>query len=271
MVMHPFVEPTSFLRRALQALCLGCVAMATAHAQLPQAADLAALEQQGYVPLDRIATPLLAVANQLQQPDVARVVLYSGRMELPAAQQRDAQALQSNDQFVRHDALQRLMPLLEARARQVASATGFLVPVRAALGPYDFQRHRFALSLQLRLQPAHALRGYFCAGAYAQDRYARLSACVQPTNWDRGSLAFEYVVADDERAAEAFHSEFQRHQFGFFLVVTRDGALRGAPRPPLTYGYFPRTRVAEVQPVRVLGLVVLDPQGRVLSRTAMPD
>jgi len=109
-----------------------------------------------------------------------------------------------------------------------------------------------------------------CLGSYAADAKGDATLCVEPTNWDRGSLAFEYLVVDRDEQAEALRDDIQNHRIQFLFLLKKDGPLRVNRNSKLHLGLFGHP-VNETQPARVLGLVAVDARTtRILSVTPMP-
>jgi len=276
MTSHRCLRPTPSARTltgrlqcAAIAALLACGAALSWAQELPQAEDLNGLEQMGYLPLNTLNTPLL---HRLGGSDTGddRVLLRGGLNDLPPHLRQTGQELSSNNEFVAHAALQKLQPYLAERAQLMSQAQGWRAHVEVKLSPYDFNRHRFTMTLSLNTQVKGSARDLHCLGTYANDAKGDATLCVEPTNWDRGSLAFEYLVMDRDDQAEAVRDDIQNHRIQFLFLLKKDGPLRVNRNSKLHLGLFGHP-VNEIQPARVLALAAFDARsGRILSITPMP-
>ena len=227
-------------------------------ADMPDSKTFLDLEQAGYVFLDRINTPLL-YPLATGKPFDAKLLLLIGRQDLPNNQQQIAGDLELNDEFRRHAALVQMQPFLDDRTSALKQAKGYIVPLNAQLGEYDFGKHRFPLHLSLLIQVPKSADSYHCSGAYEKVQNARVTVCVRTSNWNEHSSAFQYLVVDDENQAQQIKQQFQNNKVGFFFVIVPDGGLHSIANKRIQYGsFFDRTLISSVQTARVLGLILLD-------------
>lgn len=243
------------LRRGLLA-ALACHGLAAA--QIPEAGSLQDLQRSGYVMMDTVSTPLLYPAAT-GKPYDARVLLTEGRDSLPADLRQQVQALNDRDEFKVHDALQAFQPYLAERKGALQSAQGYLVRLRHKLGEYDFNRHRFPLSLELKVTKPKSADSFHCSGAYDKFRQSLLTACISATNWNMQNAAFQYLAIDDAQQAQTIKSKLQQDKAGFFFLMQPDGRFRTLEGGKMRFGdFFNPIIVSGVQPARVLGLVLID-------------
>lgn len=242
-----------------------------ARAQMPDAATFGELERAGYVSMEQINTPLLYPVST-GKPYDARVLLIEGRDSLPPNLRQRVNELRDRDEFKVHEALQAFQPYLEEQTNGLRHARGYLVRLNYQLGEYDFARHRFPLSLQLKVTKPKSPESFHCTGAYDKFRQSLLTACISATNWNRKSTAFEYLAIDDVQQAQLIKRKLQQNQAGFFFVMQADGRFSPVESGKMRFGdFFNPSVVSGIQPARVLGLVLVDFEtDEILIAGAMP-
>jgi len=262
-------RPKGRLQRGALSLLLACSALVAAAQELPRAEDLNGLEQSGYLPLDALHTPLLHRLGG-SDPGDDLTLLRGAVSALPPHLRQAGQELNAGNEFVAHAALQKLQPYLAERTQLMTQAQGWRAHVEVKLSPYDFSRHRFTMTLNLNTQVQGSARELHCLGSYAKDAKGDATLCVEPTNWDRGSLAFEYLVVDRDEQAESLRDDIQNRRIQFIFLLKKDGPLRVNRNSKLRLGLFGHP-LSEIQPARVLALVAVDARNqRILSITPMP-
>lgn len=248
-------------RSPASACLLAILALAgsgAARAQMPDAATFGELERAGYVSMEQINTPLLYPVST-GKPYDAKVLLIEGRDSLPPKLRQRVNELRDRDEFKVHEALQTFQPYLEEQTKGLRHARGYLVRLNYQLGEYDFARHRFPLSLQLKVSKPKSPESYHCTGAYDKFRQSLLTACISATNWNRKNTAFEYLAIDDVQQAQLIKRKLQQNQAGFFFVMQADGRFSQVESGKMRFGdFFNPIVVSGIQPARVLGLVLVD-------------
>lgn len=248
-------------RSPASACLLAILALAgsgAARAQMPDAATFGELERAGYVSMEQINTPLLYPVST-GKPYDAKVLLIEGRDSLPPKLRQRVNELRDRDEFKVHEALQTFQPYLEEQTNGLRHARGYLVRLNYQLGEYDFARHRFPLSLQLKVSKPKSPESYHCTGAYDKFRQSLLTACISATNWNRKNTAFEYLAIDDVQQAQLIKRKLQQNQAGFFFVMQADGRFSQVESGKMRFGdFFNPIVVSGIQPARVLGLVLVD-------------
>jgi hypothetical protein len=216
------------------------------------------LEQEGYVTLNKITTPLLYPVNS-GKPYNAKFLLSIGRDNLPPDLRQLQPGLSDVNEFRVHALLQQFEPYLTGRMDALRNAKGYLVPLKAKLGEYDFQRHRFPLTLNMLVTKPKSPDSYHCAGAYDEFRNTRLSACVSATNWNNQNKAFQYLAIDNLQQAEQIKRQLLNDQAGLYFLMQTDGRFRVVDNTKMKYGGFMEPTLASgVQPARVIGLLLVD-------------
>lgn len=255
-------------------LIIGSVlATGTAHAQLPDFSMFQELEQAGYVPMNKVTTPLLYPANT-GKPFSLKILLVTGRDDMPKeAHQPLSEASYSRDEFKVHAIVESYRPFVDEKIGAIQHATGLLVPLRFTLGEYEFDRHRFPLKLALTATRAKSAEGLHCAGAYDKFQNLRQTACVSVSNWNEKNSAFQYLAIDDQAEAQRIKQLLQGGRAGFYFVTAKDGPFRLATGSPQRVGNFmDQSIVAGSQPVKVQGLILVDfSTGQILVSGPMPN
>lgn len=103
------------------------------------------------------------------------------------------------------------------------------------------------MTLSLNTQVQGSARELHCLGSYAKDAKGGATLCVEPTNWDRGSLAFEYLVVDRDEQAESLRDDIQTRRIQFLFLLKKDGPLRINRNSKLRLGLFGHP-LSEIQP-----------------------
>lgn len=236
----------------------GIVTAGAVRAEMPQASNLDELKRSGYVAMDQINTPLLYPVNT-GKPYSAKVMLTEGRAAVPKELGGPLHDLAFPDEFKVHAALEQLQPFLDERSDALRRAKGYLVPLRASLGEYDFTRHRFPLKLALMVNKPKSSDSYQCSGAYDQIRNMRLTACIGASNWNDRNQAFQYLAIDNQDQAQLLKKKLQNNEAGFFFVMEPDGRFKPLTNEEFKFGnFFSQTVVSGVQPARVMGLLLVD-------------
>jgi len=249
------------MSKSLARACLGLLALAQAGlacAQMPDAGTIPELERSGYVLMDKINTPLL-YPSATGKPYDARVLLIEGRDSLPDDLRQRVGNLNDRDEFKVHEALQAFQPFLAERKDTLHAARGYLVSLRHKLGEYDFNRHRFPLTLELAVSKPKSADSYHCSGAYDRIKQSLFTACIGATNWNRQNPAFQYLAIDDVQQAQLIKRKLEQNKAGFFFLMQPDGRFRPVESSKMRFGgYFNPVLVSGIQPARVLGLVLVD-------------
>lgn len=230
-----------------------------AHAgALPDVQNVMQLEPEGYVALNKITTPLLYPVHT-GKPYNTKFLLSIGRENLPPDLRKLQPDLEDINEFRVHALLQQFEPYLNGRMEALRNAKGYLVPLQAKLGEYDFQRRRFPLSLDMMVTKPKSPDSYHCAGAYDEFRNTRLSACVSATNWNNQNKAFQFLAIDDMQQAEHIKRQLLNKQAGFYFLMQNDGRFRVVDNAKMKYGGFMEPTLASgVLPARVIGLLLVD-------------
>ncbi|WP_297504713.1 hypothetical protein [Ferrovum sp.] len=224
---------------------------------MPQGKSFDEMSQEGYVLLDSVNMSLLYLLSTSEKFD-PKATLYYGKMDVPGEFQDSVNTLASRDEFKSHEALLRLSPFLDARIQVMNNAKAYLIPLNVTIGPYDFAKKRFPLLIDLPVTLKKSNKQLYCSGAFEQLRNEVSTVCIEPTNWNKNSLAFNYLDIDDSNSAESFKQNYQNHQIAFVFVVEKNGDINLYNKNYLEYGFAPRHKISVIQPVKVIGIIIYD-------------
>ena len=235
------------------------------YAQISDAKTWADIESSGYIFMDDLVSPLLypALANV---PYDVRALLKNGQghssKHLPPHLTNNLREmmlkLDSNDEFARHEVEEQIQPYINEMISKIKSAKGYIVGIEVNLDDYNFQTHRFNISIKFDT-PISKQMSMNCRGAFAQVNGVPLTTCVRAISWPEVRKTYGYIQIDDSVDAQSFKSRL--NEIGAYLIMEPVGKIQvlGKKAPTLRTSIFSRGKKASaVQTARVVGIFFMN-------------